>query len=82
MKDYVRINMLQPSDLSKPKELEMYEVILNSIELLDVLDNVPAFFCHKLANKIISTNRYTESHKADRAKRVKGKLPTKLSQLR
>ncbi len=39
------------------------------------------FFCHKLANKIISTNGYTDSHKAVRAKRVKVKIPTKLSKL-
>jgi hypothetical protein len=72
--------MLQPSGLEKSQQLKMNKDILNSIYLLDVLDNVPVFFNYKLTNKIICTNWHTDTHKVVRAEVVKGKLSTKLSQ--
>ena len=50
----VDIHILESGGLTK---LIMYEAILNSVQFLDVIYNIPTCFIYKVLYKSISTNR-------------------------
>jgi hypothetical protein len=76
----MRINILESSGLAKPEELIMNKSVLNSVQFLDVMYNIPTCFIYKVLYKSISTNRQTDTNETFRTERGEENVPAEVSQ--
>ncbi len=74
----MRINILESSGLSKPKELIMYTVVLNSVQFFDFIYNSHTCFSYKVLYKRISTYRITDTSETFRKERREENVPTEV----
>ena len=76
----MRIDILESGGLAKSKQLKMDKSILNSIQFLNVIYDIPTCFSYKITYKCIRANRHTDTNETFRAKGVKGNVRPKVRQ--
>jgi hypothetical protein len=80
IKHNMRINILESGGLAKSNKLVVDKAILNSIEFLDVIYDIPTCFSYKITYKCIRANRHTETNETFRAKGVNGNFRPEVCQ--